>query len=309
MTLFIPLRAQPVLNATSLAPFGSSYNYSGLLTFNSIDTTLQGANQFWDFSSLMPDTSISTRTIFDPSQTIYASAFPTSNYGILHLPNAYYEFYSVDSVKMDLVGTVVPPGNNTVYSDPETYFIFPFQYGLSHVDSAYAPVFPQPYLYAFDCIGWGTLKVPGHTYANVLMRRVTQSTPGGVTYTVYEWFDAANGMEVFSYTPHFPGTTGEKGKFLYNISSSAEPHFRNEIFKINNPVLDFLHLQIPENILSICFYELTDISGRKVLAGSFENSSKEISIDFGKNTPGLYLLSLFNSAKGIPETIRIIKIN
>src|ERR1700733_10325443 len=77
--------AQPTLLSTELATPGNTFYYKHIQNLNVIDTSLQGANQTWNFTALT-NTSDSdyTITIVNPAQTPNAAEFPTSNF-------AYYE--------------------------------------------------------------------------------------------------------------------------------------------------------------------------------------------------------------------------
>lgn len=301
--------SQPVLLSTDIAPVGSSYNYKGLSTFSAIDTSLQGANQTWDFSTLTPDASpISTSTIFNPAQTIYADSFPTANYGILFLPNNLYKFYTLNSTQMELTGYYdFGSGAYTYFSNPQTQYVFPLSMGVNNLDTFVTTGSSGNNISTLNCIGWGTLLAPGHTYSNVLMRRNTIYFSSGLTVNDYVWYDSSNGMPVFSYTaPSLPSVI-ESAYYLYNISSSINNNDFASSLNYNNPFHSSLHLKLFSENAAIISYKLMNAFGEIIKTGQTVcNGFLELNFELENKPNGLYMLSLNDPAN--PIRFRLIKL-
>lgn len=264
--------AQPVLHSSEMAPFGSSYNYKGLSTFSLIDTSLQGPNQDWDFSLLVPDANpVSSVTIFNPVQTIYADSFPSSNYGMILIPNTKYNFYNLTGGTMELVGAYSPTTGYSNYSNPETQFVFPMAISVSNLDSSMLAGSAAVDTYAFDCLGWGTLHVPGHSYSNVIMRREIVTRSANLTIKKYTWYDSDNGMPVFEYTVATSPSVTEEAKFLYNISSVVNEIESGLFIHYTNPFQSELSIEITNSKKEKFKYELYNSSGQLIANGDCQD--------------------------------------
>ncbi len=300
--------SQPVILSTDMAPFGSSYNYKGLSTFTAIDTTQQGANQTWDFSTLIPDANpISTRTIFNPVQTIYADSFPTANYGILFLPNTTYRFYELNSTQLNATGLYETGLGYSYYLNPETQFVFPMSIGVNNYDTSFQTGTTGDIGYFINCIGWGTLLAPGHTYTNVIMMHYTYYASSGPIVKGYDWYDSSNGMLVFSYTASPPPASVESAFYLYNISSTInENNFGSSLF-YNSPFHSSLNIKLFNEKTEYLSYELMNSIGEIIKTGQTVcEGSMEINFELENEPAGLYMLVLKDPVS--PLRSRLLKL-
>ncbi len=133
-----------------------------------------GANKTWDYSNLVTTSTTKFSTGPDVSSSIASVAFPSANV-IVKGPNVDAFYYKDNSVFFNL-GIYVKNGNPYIvsYSDSAQVLAFPFTYGDSFEDTAFATGlfggggFTQTLYISSDIAGYGQLNLPSMTYPNVL---------------------------------------------------------------------------------------------------------------------------------------------
>jgi hypothetical protein len=78
-----------------------------------------------------------------------------------------------------------------------------------------------------------------------------------------------------------------------------------EIKVYPNPTGDFLKIEVIQGGNELFLYELSDITGRRLLLKEMQSLTKEI--DMKSYVPGSYILHLFNSGHEHVKTCKIIK--
>jgi len=170
----------------------------------SLSTGKTGANQTWDFSSmtLLPDSTI--ELITDPAWTAGGKDFPDANM-VEQYSDGSYVFVNKNDSENYMVGYM---GNGVKINYPKNILFGkrPMTYpdSFSRTYTARYSIQGLNYLYSggghIQTIvdGYGTLKLPGATYGNVLRLKISQSQkdttlPGGAirssTTISYVWFD------------------------------------------------------------------------------------------------------------------------
>jgi hypothetical protein len=132
-----------------------------------------GANITWDYSALIDSGAIEIDSFVSPLSTPFESIYPASNLA-LKIGSGNYSYYQTTASDWALLGSIDPGSDTTYYTSTLDEFHFPFSYGSSYIDSSqyviYITGFTESYesIAAFQGVGYGTLKVPGKTYSNVL---------------------------------------------------------------------------------------------------------------------------------------------
>lgn len=287
--------SQPVLQWTSMAPFGSEFFYKHVASFSTIDTNLQGANQTWNFSTLPTTTDPDfTVTIFDPAQTAHASTFPTANYGLIEGPgpDEDYNFFELNSAQMDRIGGWNANDGYDTYIDPQTDYKFPFTSTLSWNDSSMISGSSWGNYYECNNIGYGTLIVPGKTYNDVIFSRVYVDALI-IQITQYVWYSTSNGQPVMMYIPGDGGFIPEAAIFQYNATTGIKKENFISGLRYNNPCTSTLNVSYASKDAISTDYELINSLGAVIKKGRLDKSTlQNFSIDMANELSGLYLLSI-----------------
>jgi hypothetical protein len=291
--------AQPTLTFTEMANPGTNFIYKHAESFGIIDTNIIGANRTWNFSGITttfdPDYVIS---IINPTQTIHADTFPTSNWGTLE--DDVYSFFTLTSSKLERIGFYAPSSGYLYFPNPETEYIFPMALGVQNTDiSTYGT-------YTFECIGYGTVIVPGHTYSNTIMTRVNLDGGFGIVFRSFYWYDSNNGQFVFQYTPG-DSIDPQYSTYLDAVVIEVEENSFASNITYNNPVTTSLTVNLISESPSQITYQLFNSIGETVMHGRIEkNQLQQLILNFEGKSNGLYLLSLRDILN--PKNQRSIKI-
>lgn len=299
--------AQPSLLSTEMAAPGTVFTYKHVGTFSAIDTSAQGANQTWDFSAVTTTTDPDyVNEIINPALTPHADSFPTANWGILEDGTDYY-FFNLNSSTMERVGSWDASGY-TYYTNTQVEYIFPMVLGTSGSDVSVNEQNGSSTTgnYTFDCIGYGTLMAPGHTYTNVIMTRVLLDI-GFLTLESYIWYDSDNGMPVFDYIPGDGGFIPEAAIYLDNVSIGIKENIFANNVRYNNPVTSMLNIKFDGGVSSSLNFNLMNTQGKKIVSGEIiKGSAGQLNLDMKDQAAGIYLLWL--NDKNDATKSRLIKI-
>ena len=179
------------LTAFAQAPTITSANMFNMYEVDkqyTADTTgvapgVSGANVTWDFSSLQatsPEDSIGSKYVHS-WETPYPNDFPTANYATQSLGSQSFAYMTYSGGILSIVGVEGQQvyGGQTytikqVFDKPEVAFVFPFTYNTSNTSNfhaSYDVAGTTVNLIGTQTLkgdGYGTLKIMGHTYTNVL---------------------------------------------------------------------------------------------------------------------------------------------
>ncbi len=160
-----------------------------------------GANQVWDYTQANGQFVNICDTfdikVFDPSLAPKNQYFPGAAFAIFMrtpMPNdpfdSLYHFYSADhQIGLRKMGgfNISPMYDSTMTFSPQAFFSVPtMSFGFSKIDTARSVVFVKNYMglkgkikskrySTYTYVGYGTLKLPGHTYNNVAQVRESWS--------------------------------------------------------------------------------------------------------------------------------------
>lgn len=166
-----------------------------------------GANQLWNFPTLNRLDSTNAFWML-PSNTPYASLFPTSNLALL---DTCYNYYNKQATFFEIVG-YYSHGEPVHYLNPETILTLPFTYNSTMSDN-----FITGFNASGDSIyetgtetalgdGYGTINLPFGTFLNCLRIKhtinlydtsLTYNQGFHTTYTIYEWYIPNKKFSVF----------------------------------------------------------------------------------------------------------------
>lgn len=171
---YLRLNAQPVLTASNSNPHvGEHFGYY-YFDHNGFNPGGAGANQTWDFSGL--DTLYHfNREVISPSATSYSASFPNSN--LAEGDTNHFVFHTATAGSLTIDGEAGFFTSPYTLYDPEEIMVYPFTFGNSHSDSAYASIginLIRKIKNTFSADGYGTLILPYKTFTNAL--RITIDT-------------------------------------------------------------------------------------------------------------------------------------
>lgn len=184
LTFSLFANAQPILNASD---FPTAYSTSGYYS-NSITGFTNGsagANVVWDFSAIIPSSTVITYSVVPVSETAASVNFPSANFCEKFEYNGTPEYwlYKLDNQSFELVAAVTTFVAN--YYDSEVIFQFPYTYQSEFTDTVWQlgqPTPPEPITRTYD--GYGTLILPNGTYNNVIRQKIVN----GFGQVEYYWY-------------------------------------------------------------------------------------------------------------------------
>jgi hypothetical protein len=303
--------AQLQLLSSEMLPYGSVMTDKNVLNISAIDTTITGAGAFWNFSSINNNVSVANLivTIVDPATTPYGSSFPNSNYGYLEVQGSYtgYRYFDLNSAKMERVGSYV--SNLNTYSDPQIEYVFPLELGTVSNDTWDNTNSSSGGTYDFECIGTGTLIIPGGSYDALMVRvHITESF---LDYYAYFWYSADNGSVLLQYIVGDGVFITESANYLgsLTVAGVADNEFINGL-AYNNPVQTELNLSFQSKSSGNYRYTAINAVEQEIVRGNthIDSGSREnLNIDFSGYPAGIYFLTIQSEKPGEVKTLKIVK--
>ena len=179
LVLHLSSQAQPTLTlANSVVPAGETQTFQ-LVEAELLNQGAAGANVTWNFSNLTLSGVSTQEVTVGASGTPYAAQFPNADIAIE--AEGSYVYFDVTSSNYTLLG-IASADITSIYSNPETVFVFPFTYGDNHEDDFYATGSlggNTQYRFGTTTVtadGYGTLILPSGTYTNVLRIHAVQDS-------------------------------------------------------------------------------------------------------------------------------------
>lgn len=310
---FLLANAQPVLTSNEMLPFGTLATYEYAAYYNVIDTTTQGANVSWNFSSLLPSI---TKTgysieIVDPATTPYTASFPTADYAYKEItPSVSYRYFTLSTDKFERIGSYV--SSVKTYSDPQIEMTFPFQLGTTNYDTWVNNISDGDY--QFTCLGYGILTLPSGTYNAFLARAVATEDNmmfGLITIPLYLWYSSDNGQILVQFQIGDGFLFSTVASYMTSTTIDVSETKIVESVKYNNPVDNDLKISFTANDVSAIQYQIMNMSGSIVKAGNIAvsaSTSNQVEINMSSLCAGMYFVSL-NAANSNfkPEILKVIK--
>ena len=288
---FIGSAQTSVLNSSEMLPPGSVVTQRVMANVGILDTTIQGQNVNWNFTAITP----SGAAPFDneymlPSSTPHPTTFPASNYVVYETEVPRYSYYSLTSTSWSRVGGWVTSA--TTYSDPQVEMTFPLTYGTSNTDTWANTESSFGGTFTFNCIGTGTLELPGHTYNDVLMVRGIAFELFNVKF--YTWYDANSGAPLIVYFPGDGVFVPTGAAYATSVSVGVEEVTADLGLRIHTLVQD--RLPVTYTSSQPLDWSIVDASGRRFANGRFPATNSAVTefLDVTQLPAGLYIIDLLN---------------
>jgi hypothetical protein len=162
--------------------------------------------------------------------------------------------------------------------------------------------------YTFDCIGYGTIMAPGHTYSNVIMTRIVYDLPL-FDLVSYIWYDSDNGMPVFNYVPGDGGFIPEAAIYLNSVTTSAAENNFAAGLKYTNPVTTSLRVNLYTEKAASISYQLRNSLGEVVSTGrTATDNLQKFELNMANQPAGIYFLTVSDAANvSSSRSVKIIK--
>ena len=299
--------AQPAILSTTMMSPGTSITMKTAISMSAIDTTIQGANKIWDFTALQADPSKDDFivTVLNAANTPYASSFPASNFCYKEVSGitTYYSYFTLNSTTCERIGRGSPSSSTTIvkYSDTQIEYAFPLTMGTKSTDTWANDQSSFGGTYGFEGIGYGTLKLPGKTYSNVLMVRADVYEISHVP--VYFWYNT-NGTVLVQYIKGDGFFYPRIARYASSILNQGVKEELNEVaISYINPVENRFELSFNQPVLTSMQYAVLNVLGETVKGGSISSSVKSLQIDISELNSGIY----YFVANGQNEAIKPIK--
>lgn len=139
-----------------------------------------GANQTWDYSSVIDSGGIVGVQAVTPASTPFADSFPSSNLAIKTLNDSVYIYYNSQTNELSQLGITTADSTTIRYTIPKVYLSYPFSYNSFFTDSVVLESSEFGVLFrgkdSLTGDGYGTLKTPGHIYSDVLRIKYIENT-------------------------------------------------------------------------------------------------------------------------------------
>lgn len=311
--------AQITVTEADMPDAGDVYLLTSAVPDLSIDLSVTGPNQVWDFSDLdvltgYADSFISNDDLplaywlfFLSSNLAEKNAFSYSS-DLLTLEDVYTVYkkssdqFQIDGYAGTIDGLPVP----VVYDEKDVLYRFPLDYG--DADSSDAGVTVEiPGLFYFEqqrhrvntVDGWGTIVTPVGSYEALRVRSVLTDVDSifvdtiGSGYSItlrsyeYRWLAAGQGIPVFQINAQDVGGVPVITQILYQDTAlqslAAEPFASMELSIFPNPASDRVKIFLPAGSPSPLF--IYDWQGRTCFTGT---AADAMLIDVSEWPDGIY---------------------
>ena len=292
--------AQPSITSTSF----NSYSDVGALYFAS-STTIgfgsAGANQTWDFSSLVL-TNDGNYSGVSVDSAPYSNEFANANFFVKNTYVGFediYDIFTINSAKLDILGSTTDIGTSEIYTNPRTVFVFPFNYTNSFSDT-YQILGESLIDTTITYDGYGTLITSFGTYPNVV--RIKTVEGDSVFYT---WAIANPYKEIVF------ASTGDTGETYFGVknNSNLDTAFNQTANKFTiapNPFSTDFNINFSNDLQGTYSLNVYDLLGNAIIRNhKIEGSSANIS--FPEVASGLYLMTISDDQNNIVSTQKLIK--
>ncbi len=320
--------AQSTLTGANFNPVAFDVYTSNVCNTTGVTPGPRGANITWSFLSLTPsstmpplDTGIATPCM------LATHCVSGATFGINNPTGTVTNSIFADASKLTQMGIYLSSTENSTYTNPMDQLRYPFTYLDSFVDS-YAGVITFLGLTGtlsgnntVVCDGYGTLKVPGKTFNNVLRVHSMQKYIDSVTlvgttidsYLVnsYTWYmpDYHSAlMTISTLTQLSTGTEIQKLVSYTAKSLLAAPQVENTVQTVEifpNPATNQLSFKFNTTITEPVEISICDILGRIVLSGMAQNNSSIVSFNTEKLNRGMYIVKMQSGTQSETRKIQL----
>lgn len=313
--------AQPTITAATAGTIGDVFSFD-MVNAEGFDPGTGGENVTWDFSGITLDGTSSGYTFVTPGSTGHGDLFPGANVAADQGADNYV-YYKINASEWSLHG-VYTPVTTLSYSDPETYLTFPLTYGSTFSDNLYCEYFTgietiRDGSVSVEADGYGTLKLPGGNYENVLrvvLHELYSDEFTGLPFTSdydfthYYFLREGTKGPLFQYSYMVVGgltpTTVESASVNANIGavSISDHQTDNTLSLFPNPAQNTITVNL-QNIAAEQVL-ITDISGRTLLTKTISGNTSSVAFDVHDLPAGMYLARVITTSQIYTEQFQII---
>lgn len=274
-----------------------------------------GPAETWDFSAYSGSNVVNYSGV-NPTGTPYGSQYPAADVCSYVPSQGQYEYLEDDPAATYLLGANSASLSMNFSADKQKFMVFPLTYNDTWTDTYQASgnnagfPFTRTGSMTATADGFGTLITPNGTYTNVLRIYYTQTFTdvfASDTYfgdqSTWSWYKEGIHYPIFSITDATYDGFPSISMGLYNDAPTGldEHSLADPISVYPTPANNELFVALGKNYSANSNYEVTDITGRKILAGELSQPFNTIHVE---DIPaGHYLLRIFSG-----ETVQTRKV-
>ncbi len=307
--------AQPTFNAGDL-----NFVVGETFAAKSADTTgifqgPSGANQIWNFT-LTASGGDAFAQVLNVNSVSFSGAFPSANI-VVKDSNAFgdagYTFFNQSNDSLVLLGLVSVSSftniDTIIYNNPALYYQYPFTYLSTYNDFSQISFGINASINKSSVVydAYGDMTINGVLFSNVIRKHQFDTTffggtsPTIIYYESFEWLTLGEKLPLLTISYFRFGITGSYEKdvaFNSNIFTKMEQLKNESLLEMYpNPAHD--ELKISNALKGDLYYEIRDLSGKKVASDQFRKNFK--TIDIRALEIGVYFLELKSKDKKLTK--------
>lgn len=285
-----------------------------------INTSNSGPNQIWDYSAVTDSGSSYSESVISPTATPYAASYPGATIALTShsFTDTAYAYEKVTGSRMTYLGNYIGVAGFVYYTTPRVIFQYPLTYGDSYANPFAANTTNGDTITGVDSVladGYGTLKLPSHTYTNVLRLKYIQhyhSVNSGFYEDIYQ-------LEYSYYIPGFHNFLFDIAYTVNNVNGTAfsatnaqysvavttgveELKEENIVTIYPNPSHGQVSISVGEAMAGADM-TISDLSGRTISKTSLKTGNQQI--DISSATKGLYIVTIKSGQTSVSRKLII----
>jgi len=194
----------------------------------------------------------------------------------------------------------------SLYDDPQTELVFPLSVGVTNADSWMNSSSAFGGYYNFNCVGSGTLMIPGGVFTDVLLVRVKFEETSAYALTQYIWYSSENGAILLKYVIGDGAFVVDQAIYLADLDNKISENDVVENMKYNNPVTE--KLQISYHAKENLTYNIFSSTGQIIFSGQLSSASNYSEIDLSNLSKGVYFVKLESEKNKKGYSFKVVKI-
>jgi hypothetical protein len=264
-----------------------------------------GPGETWDFSNYSGP-NVATYSGVNPAGTPYVGLYPAADVCSYAPGPGQYEYLEDDMAATHLLGANAASASLNFSANKQTFLVFPLTYNDTWTDTYQASgnnagfPFTRTGTITAEADGYGTLITPNGTYTNVLRiyyyQTFTDNSSSGSydgEQSTWSWYKEGIHYPIFSITDALYDGFPSFSMGTYNDAPTGfdEPAAAEFVSVYPTPANAELFVKLGSSS-SLRNYELTDITGRKILSGEL---SRQLNAINTQNIPaGHYMLRIIS---------------
>jgi hypothetical protein len=316
------IRAQgPTLTAASAPHIGDNFILQNIRSIGLVAGPA-GANQTWDYSAVIDTGAAYVESIISAAASAAASSYPSASLALTYSANPDtvngYERLSGDS--LTYLGTFISGLSTLTYTTPRLLFKYPFSYTDAYANDFAGLSDNGDTITGIDSVvadGYGTLKLPGQTFTNVLRYKLTQHTHQvtsfGFSQDIYqvEYDYYIPGYHNYLFTLAFTTTyingnaySGVSGQYAKSVNTGIDDLKTDMSLSVYpNPSSGIFTIDISDAELIGAGVTICDLMGKKVMETKLTESKQLINLNGAAK--GLYILSINKDGKTLSKKLSV----